>query len=286
MDRFSQGIHNLPAPGITLTYTVKGTGPYLFIQAAGWGISSRYLQDGLSPLESHFTLIYPEPRGSRPSSRPENEEDMSDADMADDIERLRLHLGLMQIDLLGHSNGGTIALAYAERYPDVVRRLILLTHWLSGYDDTTVWNRFLDERRSDPTYTKAVRLIESPNKPDTQDEWYQYLLGTLSLYVVDVPRHYPIFVEAMGVPSLWVNKAQRAANKKKKVEVYHDLHKVKAKTLCLGSAEDPICSANMSRVTAKGIAGAEVVIIEGCGHFPWIERPEDFFGEVVKFIKR
>jgi proline iminopeptidase len=121
------GAHTLSVPSITLTYTVRGTGPYLFIQAAGWGISSRYLQMGLSTLESQFTLIYPEPRGSGTSSRPENEEDMSDADMADDIERLRLHLGLSQIDLLGHSNGGTIVLIYAERYPDALRRLIVVT---------------------------------------------------------------------------------------------------------------------------------------------------------------
>ena len=61
--------------------------------------------------------MFPEPRGSGGSARPANDDDMSGADMADDIERLRLHLKLKQIDLLGHSNGGTIALAYVERYP-------------------------------------------------------------------------------------------------------------------------------------------------------------------------
>ncbi|KIN02574.1 hypothetical protein OIDMADRAFT_102697 [Oidiodendron maius Zn] len=284
MDRLSLGLHTFPSSGIVLTYTVKGTGPYLFIQAAGWGISSRYLQIGLAPLESHFTLIYPEPRGSGASSRPENEEEMSDADMADDIERLRLHLGLTQIDLLGHSNGGTIVLIYAERYPNALRRLIALTHWLPGYDDSATWKRFVDSRRNDPTYAEALQLMES-QRPDTQDEWYQYLVGMLAFYVVDVSRHYPIFLEAMDVPSLWVNMAQRAANEMKKIDVYQELKKIKARTLCLGCAEDPICSENVSRVTAKGIAGADVVIIEDCGHFPWIEKPEDFFKEVTKFIK-
>jgi pimeloyl-ACP methyl ester carboxylesterase len=209
---------------------------------------------------------------------------MSDADMADDIEHLRLHLGLTQIDLMGHSNGGTIVLLYAERYPNAVRRLIVLTHWLSGYDDTAVWKRFLDERRDNPIYAKAVQLIQSP-EPEMQDEWYQYMVGRLSFYAMDVARHYPIFVEAMGTPSFWVYKAQLAANKKKKVEVYQDLDKIKAKTLCLGCAEDPICSEHVSRVTANGVAGAEVVIIQDSGHYPWIEKPEELFGKVVKFIK-
>jgi len=138
------GIHSFTCPGITLSYTIKGFGQLLIIQAAGWGISSQYLQIGLQPLEAHFTLVYPEPRGSGGSSRPENLSDMSSADMANDIERLRQHLGLEKIDLLGHSNGGTIALDYAERYPDKVQKLLLLTHDLYGYDDSANWQRFIE----------------------------------------------------------------------------------------------------------------------------------------------
>jgi proline iminopeptidase len=132
---------------------------------------------------------------------------MSDADMADDIEQLRLHLGLKQIDLLGHSNGGTIVLAYAERYSLAVRRLILLTHWLSGYDDSAVWKAFLDKRRDVPYYAEAVKTIESPDPPpDEQVVWVRHITKFLSFYVVK-PESYPPFVEAMGQPSRWVDKA-------------------------------------------------------------------------------
>lgn len=282
--RLTIGVHKCKCPGITLTYTVKGLGPLVVIQAAGWGISSRYLQIGLQPLESHFTLLYPEPRGSGPSDPPENLDEMSSADMADDLERLRDHLGLETIDLLGHSNGGTIALDYAERYANRVRKLLLLTHWLSGYDDSANWKRFIEQRRDASQYKKSIATIEGP-RPDTQDEWVQYMCDMLPFYVVDVDKHFPPFMEAMGVPSLWVNKAQHAADAKRPTDLHANLRKVTARTLCLGCEEDPVTTSHVARVTAEGIEGADCVIIENCGHFPWVEKPEEFFWVVIKFFE-
>lgn len=160
MTKLTAGVHKFQAPAIELTYTVRGSGPYLVVQAAGWGISSQYLQIGLSPLEDRFTLIYPEPRGSGSSARPQQAEMMSTSDMADDIEHLRKYLKLDKIDILGHSNGGTIALAYAQRYPNSVRNLVLVTHWLDGYDDSRVWQQFVNDRKDNPAFAKAVEALE------------------------------------------------------------------------------------------------------------------------------
>jgi len=40
--------------------------------------------------------------------------------MADDLEALRVHLGLSAISILGDPNSGAIALLYAERYSNRV----------------------------------------------------------------------------------------------------------------------------------------------------------------------
>jgi len=48
------------------------------------------------------------------------------AQLADDAEGLRQHLGFGKVAVLGHSYGGFIALEYALRYPDSVSHLILL----------------------------------------------------------------------------------------------------------------------------------------------------------------
>lgn len=237
-DPLSIGTHSFTATGAHVTYFVQGHGPLLFIQAAGWGISSRYLRIGLAPLEAHFKLVYIEPRGSGESSRPEKAEDMSDGDMADDLDRLRAHLDVEQMDLLGHSNGGTIALLYAEQHPARVRRLVILTHWLSGYDDSAEWKSFVSQRRRIPVFMNSIAAIEDDTKPADDDAWFAHLRRQLEFYLADPVRHYPAFREAMGRPSRWVNDAQREANKKKKVEAFGVMDKVTAKTLCMGCDED------------------------------------------------
>ena len=57
-------------------------------------------------------------------------------DLASDLGDLREHLHLEQYPvLLGHSNGGAIALGYAEMYPRRVAKLILLNHQLIRVQD-------------------------------------------------------------------------------------------------------------------------------------------------------
>lgn len=272
MDNLTTGVHYFQGLGAKLAYFVRGSGPFLVVQAAGWGISSQYLQLGFAPLEKSISLIYLEPRGSGASRRPEPDTSMATSDMADDLDCLRHHLGFNQIDLLGHSNGGTISLLYAERYPNSVRNLILVTHRLVGYNDSQTWNRFWEERHDKPAFQRSI-------------QWYQSLLDRLSYYVADPERHYPVFLRTMGEPSMWASKAQSAADRKKVLDLYSSLHKVKARTLCLGCSDDPVCSANATKVTAEGISGSQAVILPNCGHFPWIEKPEEFFRAITDFLR-
>jgi pimeloyl-ACP methyl ester carboxylesterase len=44
----------------------------------------------------------------------------------EDVEALRMHLGLDRMDLAGHSAGAALALLYAARHPDRIGRLALI----------------------------------------------------------------------------------------------------------------------------------------------------------------
>ncbi|MYN29125.1 alpha/beta fold hydrolase [Duganella sp. CY42W] len=49
-----------------------------------------------------------------------------DQPTADHLEALRRYLKREQIDLLGYAQGSELAIAYASRYPDRVRKLVLV----------------------------------------------------------------------------------------------------------------------------------------------------------------
>jgi proline iminopeptidase len=67
---------------------------------------------------------------------------MSSKDMAYDLEHLREHLKMPYFSLLYHSNGGTIALAHAERFPTRVTKLILVVHELQTFSSDN-WQLFV-----------------------------------------------------------------------------------------------------------------------------------------------
>jgi proline iminopeptidase len=63
-----------------------------------------------------------------------------------------------------------------------------------------------------------------------------------------------------------------------------ELSQILAPTLVLTGAEDFICGPACAEDVAAGVATAEKVVIEGCGHFSFVEDPERFRHEVTRFM--
>jgi proline iminopeptidase len=114
--------HIVTLNGVDIHYRAIGDGPVLFLVSPGWGVASGYLQCAFSSLAKHLRLVFLDTRGSGLSGRPADPTRMRSVDMANDLEALRVHLGLSEISILGHSNSGAIALAYAARYTDRVSK--------------------------------------------------------------------------------------------------------------------------------------------------------------------
>ena len=74
---------------------------------------------------SRYRIILFDQRGCGRSTPHASLEHNTTWDLVDDMERLRIHLGIDRWQLLGGSWGSTLALAYAERHPDCVSELIL-----------------------------------------------------------------------------------------------------------------------------------------------------------------
>jgi pimeloyl-ACP methyl ester carboxylesterase len=108
--------------GVRLYYEEMGSGtPLLFIHPPGMGHIVFHHQQSLS---SHFRIIMYDMRGngkSSPSNRP-----ITIPLLAHDVYRLLNALHVKQAIICGYSNGGSIALEFALRYPQKVKMLILI----------------------------------------------------------------------------------------------------------------------------------------------------------------
>jgi pimeloyl-ACP methyl ester carboxylesterase len=67
---------------------------------------------------------------------------------------------------------------------------------------------------------------------------------------------------------------------------YERLSALEAPALFFWGTHDPLIPAGFRRHVAKWLPGAEQVVLEGCGHVPQIERPEEINAALVEFFGR
>ncbi|OPB41712.1 alpha/beta hydrolase fold family protein [Trichoderma guizhouense] len=269
--------------GSTLQYFKRGNGPLMIISPPAWGLSSKYLQETLTPLEQTFTLIYLEFRANGKSTRPDPSE-MSCWHLADDIEYLRQELGLEKIPrLLGHSGGGTIALWYAIRYPEKVDRLILLNHTLEGFNDGKSMKEAIVEKSKNPKMHAALKAWTASWEDLSDEGFAQVIRSFLPVYFYD-PDASTRSTELSNIQSVSLWNYQLLHGSDRNVHYQEpELSKVTAKTLMIFCRADPVCTPTQGDATHKGMPGSKLIIYDECGHFPWMEKEEETFRDIVEF---
>lgn len=283
------GSHTFTAPnGITFHYIVRGHGPLVVFQSVGWGPSIHLYSNSLKKLEENFTVLYFEARGIGGSSRPSSADEMSTPAMASDLEHLRLHTEQEKLRILGHSHGGAIVLTYAEDFPDKVEKLVLINHQLPGFSSDN-FQKYAAARQDHPVYGPALKsLFQMQQKPPTTDEEFAEGLGHILPYYMHDPDKAYLFAAALdgGSSSVWNYLNQGRCDHQLKFSAVEGLSKVQSQTLVINGRTDAVCSEDAARKVAEELGSkAELVLIEEAGHLPWLEKPDEFFSAVTKFLE-
>lgn len=109
--------------GLTIRWLDKGQGePVVFIPGAIGDYRSWTNQ--VDDFAKHFRVIVMNRRFQFPDKYPQGGSS-SVADNCDDLLGLLQHLQLNKVSLVGHSYGGYIAIAFAEKYPGMINKLVL-----------------------------------------------------------------------------------------------------------------------------------------------------------------
>ena len=270
--------------GRRLTFRREGSGPLLVCHPGGPGFSSRYLAD-LGGLGSTRTLVMLDPRGTADSDAPQASRAYTTADYVADVDELRRHLGLEQLDLLGHSHGGVVALAYAAAHPKRVRRLIAADSLvrLQLEEQEELRSRHRDE----PWYDDALRALEQEDAGDYADDaeldaitrrfWPMYF-GTFDERAAK-------YVDESLVGERGNPFALKLFNEGiAEWDLRGDLAAIEAPTLVITGEYDFICGPACAEDIASGIASSEKVLVEDCGHFTFVEQPEEFRATIERFL--
>jgi len=113
----------LTSDTVKLSVKVAGKGPVCIYLHGGPGQDFLSFEKmGGSNLENCLTMVYLDQRGSGHS---QNAKDYSLNRVVQDIEELRLKLGVEKVYLLSHSFGGVLAVNYAHKYPEHLSGIIM-----------------------------------------------------------------------------------------------------------------------------------------------------------------
>lgn len=285
-DALSAGEHQANINDVSLSYRVSGKGPILVVQAPGWGIGSEYLRRTLAPLEQNFTLVYYDTRGSGHSSRPKDTTKMSTIDMADDLDALRKWLGLSTVTVLGHSHGGEIAAAFASKYPEHVRRLILVDSVPPKNPDDSSDSKVTelhDRLAKDPRFTDAIKAVREPGIPDTPEDMAK-LLGRLTPLYWHDSRKSSALANLPPVET-WAGAALDKADDRKPFDLLPGLKQLAVPVLIVVGKEDYIVPVFLQDEFQQNVPRARFVVFEQSGHFPWIEESDKFFDLIRSFLR-
>lgn len=271
--------------GISLHYDVSGEGRPLVVLHGGAALHPEYLGD-LAGLGGR--LVMPHLRGVGESPMPADPETGSFWRQAADIEALRRELGLAELVLAGHSAGTRLAIAYAAQFPDRLAGLLLITP-PSAYlvDVPSDADTLIDERRGDPVFDAAMAARtagpdlsgeDDLSSEDTFNEWQ----------VASAPVGYAAWTPLEQAHSRVGRYHLPAARAYFSVDPPADLPArlgaVRAPVRVLAGAKD--CTTGLAQVLALSrlFPAGDAVVLDDCGHFPWVERPALFRRAAEQFL--
>ena len=213
---------------------------------------------------------------------------MDSLSMAGDIELLREYLGLERFAaVLGHSNGGTIALGYAERFPGRLEKLVLVSHRVLGLEAGKEVEEEKDTgENEDAGESERIPIdLSSITNQELTAAWGKALPRNF----FDPATFLPKFKSAMGdhLINAWCLVKQKKYDHQPRVGKWmlDHLRDVKAEVLCISGKQDVVCPIPNAEVTKRDIEHAEVMLLEGCGHFPFIEKEVETLDGIIAFLK-
>jgi proline iminopeptidase len=283
----------LPVPGAQLYIREIGSGSPLLILHGGPDFNHNYLLPELDQLSSAFRLIYYDQRGRGKSSGTVVPEDVGIESEIQDLDRIREHLGLDTISILGHSWGGLLAMEYATRYPDRVSGLVLMNTAPASYADRM---RFQKHRlRNEADNLATMREIANTR---------EYAEGDIETEAGYYRAHYRTTIRGSDHLASVVARLRshftpetiltaRAIEERLYVQTWllpdYDLipklRQLKAPTLVIHSEHDFVpleCATNI----AEAVPGARLVVLKECGHFAYMERPAEVLRAITDFLLR
>ncbi len=287
------------ANGVLIYYSMIGQGDPLLVLHGGPGASHDYFLPYLLPLARTHRLVFIDERGSGRSEKLENPNSYTNDAMVEDVEAVRTGLGLGTVDMLGHSCGGVLAEAYALKYQEHLRHLILC----STFQSTSKMNKVLLAIKENMTKDLRGRIdaMEAAGLFGKGKEYEQNRYPAAYMTAAWGEGYFPYLYqnhpdpnyspEGNGVMSwdlyreMWGSHGEFVIDGNlSSVEYDAKLPTLRVPTLITVGDHDE-CDPSLAREMHAEIAGSQLTVFPKSGHMTFVDQPGLFIRTVDEFLR-
>jgi 2-hydroxy-6-oxonona-2,4-dienedioate hydrolase len=173
------------------------------------------------------------------------------------------HRNYKDINLLGNSLGGHVALMHVLRHPERIRSLILTGS--SGLFENGMGDTY--PKRKDYEYIRKK----------TEITFYDPAIATKEL-VDELYETVNVRLKAIKIIALAKNAIRN--------NLGDEVNQIKVPTLLIWGNNDAITPPFVGEEFRKLIPNSELYFIDKCGHAPMMERPDEFNTILLKFLRK
>ena len=269
-----------------------GQGLPIVVVHGGPDFDHEYLLPEMDRLADSFHLVYYDQRGRGRSFSGQPPDNVTMATEVDDLDRVREWFGFDSMAVLGHSWGGLLAMEYAIRHPERVSHLILMNSAPASRADAIALRGELTRRKS-PAQIERMNELSSDLRfragdVDTDAQYYRIHFGT----TLRNPEHLDALVRRLR--SAFTEDGIAAAREIEN-RLYEDtwqrddydlipaLRQLDIPTLLIGGADDFVPCDVVDHI-ANAIPGSRLVRLADCGHFAYLEQPDEVRSTIAEFM--
>jgi 3-oxoadipate enol-lactonase len=269
--------------GIKICYEIAGEGEPLFL-VHGFGSKKESWIAQFPVLSKHFKVIRFDNRGAGKSERPKGTYTMEI--FADDIKGLMDYLGIEQTNIAGWSLGGMIVQNFILKYPEKVKKVILINtnYGFPDEDGPLVYKnmRLEEEKQKKIDHVKAFwdgarsgyyikfrkEMEANPSK-----KWYGLWSAEdmIEMSIVDPPTAEDIEVQASAL---------------KTHETFDRLKTIKSPTLILTASHDRLIPKSTMEEIHEQIPNSKFIVIDKAGHSSPLEKAPEVNQAMIDFLKK
>ncbi len=232
----------------------------------GLGASAERWLRVVPTLSKSYRLVIPDIIGSGYSDKPTVEYTIEF--FLEFFQDFLEQLDIERMNLLGSSFGGYLAAEFAIRFADRVKNLVLAAPAGIMRSSTRVLDQYIMAALY-PTHENALRAFkEMAFDPNIVSE-----------------ETVKDFVNRMRLPNSKYAFMSTLLGIRDSPNFLPRLTRITSPTLIIWGLNDKMIPSNYAR-ELEAIPNSRLVVMEACGHTPYVEKPEEFNDIVLKFLSK